>query len=79
MENASRGRRPWGDQQAGSGSVAFPHAIQHNIFSGNMAASGGGLALTSGPVSSTVTNNAFLDNTATGNGAAYLLSIRDCV
>jgi PKD repeat protein len=61
-----------GDQGGGiytasSGTVA---TVRYNVISGNAAARGGGLAVYYAALTSAVHNNAFLDNTATGNGAA---------
>jgi predicted outer membrane repeat protein len=67
-----------GDQGGGiyiyGGVTAYPHEIEHNIFTGNEAASGGGLAVVGGQATTVVANNAFLDNTATGNGAAIYVT-----
>jgi predicted outer membrane repeat protein len=69
----SAGDQGGGIQVAG-GLTGSPHAIEHNIIFDNAAASGGGLAVIAGSVESTVANNAFLGNTATGHGAALYVT-----
>ncbi len=64
-----------GDQGGGihvyGGELALPHEIMNNIFTGNEAASGGGLAVIAGTVMAVVTNNTFLDNRVTGMVLPY--------